>query len=132
MGMSAWGLLAAPFMATSPAPAATAIQEPVAIASEPSGEADLFGDLTAMDENAMGDASGGADTAIDIGVIGINLAENEGVVRNVDADNSTTGQIANNYVANNAGITTVYNNTGNGVIFQSTVNVNIYTDPSGF
>ena len=127
MGMSAWGLLAAPLMAQgAPAPA-TAVQEPAAISASAAGEADIFSELSVMDENAMRDAAGGADTAIDIGNIGMNVSKNTGQTKDVEVNNSTTGQIANNAVNGNGGITTVFNNTGNGVVFQSNVNVNIFT-----
>ena len=124
MGMSAWGLLAAPLLAHSPAPATT-IQEPAIVS------ADAFGGLATLDETAMSKASGGADTAIDVGQIGINLAENKGVVTDISLNNSTTGDASGNLVNDNHGITTVFFNTGNGVVFQSNVNVNIFTNTGG-
>lgn len=128
MGMSAWGLLAAPLMANAPVPA-TVINEPVAAVSTVSEAGDLFGDFAAMDDSAMSDAAGGASVAVDIDNLGVNLAENTGQVDNINT-NGDTGQIANNTVSGNGGITTVFNNTGNGVIFQSSVNVNIFTGGS--
>lgn len=127
MGMSFWGLLAAPLMAASgpadpvDAMADAASNAPVEFASE----ADAFSEFAAMDEGAMADASGGADTAVNIGVLVSNAATQTGGVRGVTT-NGDTGQIANNSATNNSGITTVFNNTGNGVLFQSTVNVNIF------
>jgi hypothetical protein len=129
MAMSAWGLLAAPLMAqASPAPA-TPISEPAAVVATGGEAGDLFSDLAAMDEGAMADAAGGESVAVDISNLGVNLSEQSGDVSNTTA-NGTTGQIANNSVNGNGGITTVFNNTGNGVIFQSTVNVNIFTGGS--
>ncbi len=126
MGMSAWGIFAAPILAHAPVPADTAAlldSEMIQLADE---SADLFSSFAAMDETSMSRASGGADTAIDIGNLGVNLADNDGAVENINVNGSDTGDIANNTVAGNEGITTVFNNTGNGVIFQSNVNVNIF------
>lgn len=125
MGMSAWGLLAAPLMAQAPVPAIS-IDQPVAAISVAGEAGDAFGDLAAMDDGAMRDAAGGADVAVDISNLGVNIAENNGSVDRTNVDGET-GQIANNSVNGNGGITTVFNNTGNGVVFQSTVNVNIFT-----
>ena len=123
MGMSAWGIFAAPFLMQ----AAPVDQSTVEIAQPQTNQStDIFGSITPLDELAMSEASGGADTAIDIQDFGVNLAENDGGVSNIDVDNSETGQIANNAVNGNRGITTVFNNTGNGVVFQSNVNVNIF------
>lgn len=121
MSMSAWGILAAPLLANAPMvdPAATAVQAPE------TAQPDIFSTLTVMDEGAMSDASGGADTAVDIEKIALNLAKNDGSVSNTTVTNSDTGQIADNIVSGNGGITTVFNNTGNGVSFQSIVNINI-------
>lgn len=124
MGMSAWGIFAAPFLAHAPAhmdaPATTAGIEIVSDGS------DIFSGFSALDEQTMSSASGGADTAVDIGDFGLNIADNDGSVENVNVTDSETGQIANNMVSGNGGITTVFNNTGNGVVFQNSVNVNIF------
>jgi hypothetical protein len=129
--MSAWGLLAAPLMAQAAEPGTTTIAAPMSEPAAVVGEAsDLFGGLATMDDSAMQDASGGSDTAINIGNIDIINIDSEGTIENAtinaNTTNSQNGQIANNAVANNNGITTVFNNTGNGVIMQSTVNVNIF------
>lgn len=126
MGMSAWGIIAAPFLANAPVPAETAAMLDSDMLQLAEDSSDLFGSFAPMDELAMSQASGGSDTAIDIGNLGVNLAENDGSVENINANNSETGDIANNAVTGNDGITTVFNNTGNGVIFQSNVNVNIF------
>ena len=129
MGMSAWGIFAAPFLAHAPAPAdAPAAAADIEIVSDGS---DIFSGISALDENAMSAASGGADTAVDIGDFGLNIADNDGSVENVNVTDSETGQIANNVVSGNGGITTVFNNTGNGVVFQNSVNVNIFLGDGG-
>jgi len=121
MSMSAWGILAAPLLAITPivGPADMAVQ-----ASAPV-QTDIFSTLTIMDESAMSDASGGEATAIDIERLALNIAKNDGSVRDTSVVNSDTGQISDNIVSGNGGITTVFNNTGNGVSFQSIVNINI-------
>ena len=74
-------------------------------------------------------ASGGESTAIDISNLGVNISDQAGEVSDINLNNTTNGQIAGNVVSDNGGITPVFNNTGNGVIFQRTVNVNIFTAP---
>lgn len=124
MGMSFWGLLAAPLLASA-GPAeenAAGFAEAALLAPAPE---DAFSAFDTMDETAMADAAGGANTAISIGALVSNSATQNGGVNGVST-NGDTGQIANNSAANNSGITTVFYNTGNGVLFQSTVNVNIF------
>ena len=123
MGMSAWGIFAAPFLAHAPVDAPAAVDAETVIVAD---GADIFSDFSALDEQTMSAASGGADTAVDIGDFGLNIADNDGSVDNVNVTDSETGQIANNVVSGNGGITTVFNNTGNGVVFQNSVNVNIF------
>jgi hypothetical protein len=129
MGMSLWGLFAAPLLATA-APSdqsggVVAPFDPLADEIAAPIEQDAFSGFAAMDETAMADASGGANTAVNIGLLVSNSATQNGGVSDVSS-NGDTGQIANNSAANNSGITTIFNNTGNGVVFQSTVNVNIF------
>lgn len=130
MGMSAWGLLALPLIAQATEPGTTRFEiAPSELSAAPADEAfDLFSDLSLLDENAMKDASGGADTAVDIGVIGVNAAEIDGDVRNNKVSNSTTGDVMDNVISGNDGITFQVNNSGNGVVVQNTVNINIFTD----
>ena len=126
MGMSFWGLLAAPVL-SAPAPldlAAIGVQPDYALEQTASVE-DAFSSFDVMDETAMADASGGADAGVNIGLLVSNAADQNGGVSGVST-NGDTGQIANNAATNNSGITTIFNNTGNGVVFQSTVNVNIF------
>jgi hypothetical protein len=134
MPMSAWGLLAAPLMATQLQLPADSSDEAAAVSAaimavDLAGEA-TFAGLAVMDDGAMSTASGGSDTAIDIGSLGVNVTGQTGGVSETDVNDSPTGQISGNIVSDNGGITTVFNNTGNGVIFQSTVNVNIFTQPA--
>lgn len=130
MGMSAWGLLALPLIAQTTEPGTTTIETtPSELAAAPADDAfDLFGDLSLMDEGAMISASGGADTAFDIGMIGLNASETNGQIDETTVSNSQTGEIASNVISGNDGITFQVNNSGNGVIVQNTVNINIFTD----
>lgn len=148
MPLGAWGLLAGPVAAlqlaaqTDPdaakvlpafaalAAAEQSIGEKLSNADLEGAGADLFAGALALDDSVMSAASGGEDTAIDIGALGVNISDQTGGVSGVNTTNSPTGQIAGNIVSGNGGITTVFNNTGNGVIFQSTVNVNIFTAPT--
>ena len=131
---SAWGLLAAPLLATQlniPAdePEAAFAAEAAVSAVNLVAET-AFDGLEVMDDASMSLASGGESTAIDIGSIGVNISGQAGEVSDTEINNSPTGQITDNVVSDNGGFTTVFNNTGNGVIFQSTVNVNIFTAPA--
>jgi hypothetical protein len=147
MAMSAWALLAAPLMASQGPVAAEdpeaaqamaflgdALLQAAEIQADAQGEgfgfgeSDVFGGLSALDQSTMSGFSGGESTAIDIGALGVNIADNTGVVDNTTTTNSINGAITGNTIGDNNGITTVFNNTGNGVIFQSTVNVNIFMD----
>lgn len=129
MGMSAWGLLALPLIAQTTEPGTTRYEiTPNEMIAAPAGEAfDLFGDLSLLDENAMMNASGGADTAVDIGMIGVNASAIDGGVDNNNVSNSTTGDVMDNVISGNDGITFQVNNSGNGVVVQNTVNINIFT-----
>jgi hypothetical protein len=131
MGISAWGLLAAPFLAQAQAPSAAGMEAAMPPAHS-SVHADLFDEMPLLDEGAMRDASGGAQSAVDITNLGMNFANSGGSVSNNQVNNTQTGQIANNAIDNNRGITTVFNNTGNGVVFQSTVQVNIFLNGPGY
>ncbi len=100
----------------------------------------LAGDSDSGKAAVLGTLSGAAVANSDLGkqhgrginIIGGNGANiNSGVLTdNSVAGFSVTGTIANtNSVNNNAGITTVLQNTGNNVIFQSAVNINISVSP---
>lgn len=125
--MSAWGFLLAPLLVS------TAIEDhpeapPLPEINAPLADTDLFGELAIMNESAMSNASGGIATAVDIANLGINIAKNDGDVSDVHTNNTQTGQIANNVITDNSGITTVFNNTGNGVLMQSIVNINVFLE----
>jgi len=131
MVMGAWGLFAAPLMATAPFqddPEAAAEAADAFAGTEQALPAadDVFGGLSVLDDGAMTAASGGTSTAFDIGHIGVAIGENDGSVNDVDVNHSQNGGISNNLISDNHGITTVYFNTGNGVIFQNNVNVNVF------
>ncbi|MEL7489946.1 MAG: hypothetical protein AAGJ73_04435 [Pseudomonadota bacterium] len=125
MGMNAWMLFAAPYIAPAMAP-----QDATAIEMAPPAHeaADIFSGEAKLDERMMRDAAGGSNVAFDITDLGVNINDTQGDVTNVEVNNSVNGQIANNVAENNSGITTIFNNTGNGVVFQSTVQVNIFLD----
>ncbi|WDI31496.1 hypothetical protein PUV54_16210 [Hyphococcus flavus] len=135
MGMSAWGFFITPVLiAADPTIDDATREEQLAshMMSAPAElQTDIFGDLASLDETAMASASGGSQTAIDIANLGANVGENTGTVEGVTTNNSTNGQIANNMISDNGGITTVFNNTGNGVVMQSVVNVNIFLGAAG-
>ncbi len=134
--MSVWGILFAPLAAVAMdegegrAPSqfdAAAVE----ITDAGAREGGLFSDLAVMGDADMRAASGGSHTAVDIGFVNINNSENGADLGSVTVANTTNGQIANNTISNNSGVTTVFNNTGNGVILQSNVNVNVFmTDPA--
>ena len=125
MVMSAWGFIIAPLMATAQTGEPPAPEQFTELASA-AGELEIFDAIPSLDDVAMSAASGGTHTAIDISSLGVNSAENSGQVSDVNVNNTTNGQISNNMVSDNGGITTVFNNTGNGVVMQSIVNLNIF------
>ncbi|MEM6415770.1 MAG: hypothetical protein AAF720_14060 [Pseudomonadota bacterium] len=128
--MSALGTLFGPLIATVLAAGdGGSIQETRTIT--PADADDIFGALALapMDATSMSAASGGsANYAVDINNIGINNSETNGNVEDVTNINTTSGGISNNTINANQGITTVFNNTGNGVVMQSSVNVNVFLD----
>lgn len=135
MGMSAWGFIITPaLIAADPSISDAQREQDIAAyaQSAPQEFLDPFSDLTelagmdALDDTAMSNASGGTHTAIDIGSLGVNIGENDAQVSGVTTTNSTNGDIRDNIISDNGGITTVFNNTGNGVVMQSIVNMNIY------
>jgi len=144
MGMSAWMLFAAPYVApaTAAQDAATLVDAaaPAAVVAQAPTSDDIFGGDAVLQESVLRDSTGTfagspieltqIDAVIDVGNVGANTADNRGLVKDIAITDTTTGQIANNAVNDNNGITTVFNNTGNGVVFQSTVQVNIFLDGS--
>lgn len=130
MGVSAWVIFAAPIMPTAmaeqPVSAVPSMAAPVVYERVVAG--DIFSGETILDDNAMRDAAGGTGTDFTqtIGDIGVNIADNTGNLSDVNAEGANTGAITNLSVDNNSGVTAVLNNTGNGVIFQNTVQVNVF------
>lgn len=134
MGMSAWGLFITPVLiATDPSLDTAQRDQQLAAYAEtiPAENEDLFGGLASLDETAMASASGGSHTAIDISNLGANVGENGAHVEGVTTTNSVNGDIAHNVISDNGGITTVFNNTGNGVVMQSIVNLNVFLQGGG-
>lgn len=140
MGMSAWGLIITPVLIATDPSLNEAEQQAALDAYAPTAAEqylDIFdelaslSDVSALDDAAMSTASGGADTAINIDNLGVNMAENNGSVSDVNVSNSTSGDVTDNIVTDNSGITTVFNNSGSGVLMQSIVNVNIFLQGAG-
>jgi len=140
MGMSAWGFIITPVLIASNPELSDMEREaqlqdyaPVAVEQtlDIFDEVALLSGVSALDDASMASASGGADMAIDIASIGVNIAENNGAVSNITTNNSTSGDVSNNIVSNNSGITTVLNNTGTGVVMNSIVNLNIFLQGAG-
>lgn len=114
-------LAAAAVGAPSP-PAAGSVQS-----SQGEIEADPFVRESPLSKAVMSKIAGGEETAIDISQLGFNVSSSNGVISGVNVgDGSGTGAIADNIVNGNNGITAVFNNTGNGVIFLNTVQVNVF------
>ena len=113
-------------MLPSPLPIRSLVALTQPISTQPS--VDIFGQSAMMDDASMRDAAGGSSHyAIDLGALGINSSSSIATVTDNSADNSITGEIASNIVANNSGFTTVVFNSGNQVVFQNTVQVNVFT-----
>lgn len=140
MGMSAWGFIITPVLIASNPELSDVQREAQLDAYAPVAAEqmlDVFDEVaslagvSALDDATMSTASGGTNTAIDIANLGVNIAENNGSVNNINANNSTSGNVSNNVVSDNSGITTVFNNTGTGVVMQSVVNLNIFLQGAG-
>lgn len=129
--MSALGVILAPVVAaaTAAGDGSQNITDTIDLPAD-SEIVDAFGELAPMDATAMSQASGGSGINIDVGIddIAMNESSSGARVQEVTNQNTTNGQIANNAIDSNSGITTVFNNTGNGVVMQSTVNVNVFLD----
>lgn len=149
-------LTASPFVAASMATGANDVAQnagadplaqgaPQAIVAD-----DVFSSEKMLSDSQMRDAAGGTATAFDgdmftfntnvdvdntvnIDDVGANFADNDAIVRQIDAGGSQTGQISTINVEGNRGITTILNNTGNGVVFQSNVQLNLFVNqgPAG-
>ncbi|MEM9810748.1 MAG: hypothetical protein AAF788_05930 [Pseudomonadota bacterium] len=95
--------------------------------------------LVPMDDDAMRQASGrGAEYGIDLSaadVVSIGSSQNnsstiDGSIANTTLNDTVTGAQNDNAVNGNSGITTVFINSGNNVVLQNSVQVNVYT-PNG-
>ncbi len=89
---------------------------------------DPFAAIAPMSEEAMREASGGS-AAYAIGAVQTNTALTD-IDLNGTATDTVSGEVAGNVISGNSGITTVFINTGNNVVLQSSVQVNVYT-PAG-
>lgn len=99
----------------------------VAMADDIGTRSDPFATLSAMQEGGLQLAAGTSGvTNNDLNSVGINSSQTDGDISDVTVTNATTGVISENVVSGNSGITTVFQNSGNGVIFQSTVQVNVF------
>ena len=94
------------------------------VAQAPASD-DIFGGDAVLEESILRDSAGGfatnltqIDAVIDIGHVGVNNAENKGLVKNIAINDTNTGQIANNAVNDNSGITTVFNNPETALFFK--------------
>jgi hypothetical protein len=100
---------------------------------------DPFATLAPMDQNSLRRASGrGAVYGVDLSAYNLveldnfqnNDADIDGLIENTIVTDTTTGDLTDNMVTNNSGITTVFINSGNNVILQSNVQINVYTPTS--
>jgi len=127
MGMSVWGLIAAPLL-VSGGPGDTT---PMAAAiTAPAGEMDIFSGDSVLNEQAMSDASGGADTAFHLDNVGVNIANADANVSDISADGAQTGQIANNVIQDNK-YSFVTINSGIGVSINNILQINIFLNGAG-
>ena len=117
----------------APSPAASA-EEPLTAAVIVSdtdvseeAEGDPFAALTSLGFDEMRDASGGTESySVDLDTVGLNVATLDGTLENVSLSNTQSGTIDNTLVTDNSGITTVVINSGNGVVLQNSLQVNVY------
>jgi hypothetical protein len=106
--------------AEAPAAAPTAYAEPL-------DAHDPFASLSSMEMDDLRSAAGGtAINELDLQTVGLNISDTDGSVSGTTVTDSQTGTVDNTYVSGNTGITTVFVNTGNGVVFQNTLQVNVY------
>jgi len=132
MGMSVWGLIAAPLL-TPGAPSAdiAMIETPSAAVQSIAGEADIFSGDQVLGIQAMRDAAGGTETAITIGNVGINIADSTSTITDIATNDTTTGDISNITVEANRGATFVTSISGVGVSVQNTYQVNVFLGGAG-
>lgn len=86
---------------------------------------DLLFDEAPLDDLELSRNSGG--TEVDIGDIGINVANNKATVSNNSVEGVvTTGTISENNLNDVSGINSLMYNTGNNVSFQSNMQINVF------
>ena len=118
-----------PLLSLGAVPDPVAAPPSAAPRAAPAAADGLFAGLPPMDAEAMRKASGGtAAYAVD-GALG--FAQTSTATQTGAATGSVTGSVngavTGNTISGNSGITTVFINTGNNVVLQSSVQVNVYT-----
>ncbi|MEE4209778.1 MAG: hypothetical protein V2I43_10980 [Parvularcula sp.] len=97
---------------------------------------DPFHQLATLETPDLREAAGrGAGYGIDLSgydVVDIenyqnNNASLDGSVENSQVSDTQTGSVTDNVIEGNSGITTVFINSGNNVVLQSSVQINVYT-----
>ena len=131
MGMSVWGLIAAPLMTPAVDAAPQHQTNPVELAETATAD-DIFSGDTVLNIGEMRDAAGGTDAATNIAIVEQNNnAVNTGTNTDINVNNSTNGEIAANTVQGNDGLSAVQFNTGNGVNQIANFQVNVYLGTTG-
>ncbi|MEM6648770.1 MAG: hypothetical protein AAF603_00810 [Pseudomonadota bacterium] len=87
---------------------------------------DPFSSFDSMSVEVLQEKSGGSASAFDDSYILVqgNLGQNGGTISDTSISDTQTGYISGTVVTGNRGVTTVYVNSGNNVIFQNIFNVN--------
>ena len=87
----------------------------------------LMSDAPLSADTLSAKSGGTASYAVDLGALGVNVATTNGTVTGVNVS-GPTGAAQGTSVLGNSGITTVFVNTGNGVVLQNTVQINVFTE----
>ena len=87
----------------------------------------LISDAPLSADTLSAKSGGTASYAVDLGALGVNVATTNGTVTGVNVS-GPTGAAQGTSVLGNSGITTVFVNTGNGVVLQNTVQINVFTE----
>jgi hypothetical protein len=97
---------------------------------KPAAAEDVFGAFTPVGEGALGTANIGIAHSI-VSLSGVQQSANVDHTKIVVTDNgqANTGQIADNLVQNNSGLTTFLANTGNNVSVNNSTILNIFLNP---
>jgi hypothetical protein len=113
-----------------------AVEEPRAVSIEERIVAsDPFAEMIALPTDRLRSLSG-KGSAYGIDLTGVSVTQIEAVqtnsssltgsVTDSEVNDTITGAASGNTIANNSGFTTVFINTGNNVVLQNNVQVNIY------